>query len=84
MIDLVILDRAMSGVGGDEIFYRPKEIDPYVNIILSGGSSVDGKTTELLERGCNAYIKKPFGLAELSKKIRTVLNLQPFIPGQDN
>jgi PAS domain S-box-containing protein len=72
-IDLVILDLIMPGMGGDDIFERLKEINPQVKVILSSGYSVDGKATELLERGCNAFIQKPFSLDELSSKIRTVL-----------
>ena len=73
-IDMVILDIIMPDIGGGEVYDRIKEIDPQVKVLLSSGYSIDGQATDILERGCNSFIQKPFSMAVLSKKIREVLN----------
>lgn len=72
-IDLVVLDMVMPGMGGGEVFDRLREIDPDVRVILASGYSMDGRAMEILERGCDGFIQKPFSLGELSAKIREVL-----------
>ncbi len=34
---------------------------------------LDGEASQILERGCNGFIRKPFGVEALSNKIREVL-----------
>ena len=50
-----------------------KEINPEIKVMLSSGYSIDGQTSEILERGCNGFIQKPFDFKKLSRKIREVL-----------
>ena len=73
-ISLVILDMVMPKVSGGETFDRLKQINPTIKVILCSGYSIDGQATEILERGCNAFIQKPFNLKTLSQHIRAVLN----------
>jgi PAS domain S-box-containing protein len=73
-IDIVILDMIMPDIGGGEVYDRIKEIDPQVKVLLSSGYSIDGKATDILQRGCNSFIQKPYNMKVLSKKIREVLN----------
>ena len=72
-IDLVILDMIMPRVGGSETFDALKEIDPAVRVILSSGYSMNGEANRIMEKGCKAFIQKPFTPVELSKKIREVI-----------
>ena len=74
LINLVILDMIMPGVGGGETYDRIKTINPEVKVLLSTGYSINGQATEILERGCNGFIQKPFRMKELSHKIREVLD----------
>jgi len=71
--DLVILDMIMPQMGGGETYDRMKEIHPTIKVLLSSGYSIDGQATEILKRGCNGFIQKPFTLGEVSKAIREVL-----------
>lgn len=73
-IDLVILDMVMPKLSGGETFDRLKEINPAINVILCSGYSIDGQASEILKRGCRAFIQKPFNLKMLSQHIRAVLN----------
>ena len=72
-IDLVILDMIMPGVNGGETYDMLKEINPDVRVLLSSGYSIDGKASEILDRGCNGFIQKPFKIEQLSKKIGEVM-----------
>ena len=72
-IDMVILDMIMPEMGGGEIYEKLREINPEVKVLLSSGYSLDGQATEILDRGCNGFIQKPFNIRELSQKIREIL-----------
>ena len=78
-IDLVILDMIMPEMTGGQTFDYLKMIDPEVKVLLSSGYSIDGSAREIMERGCNGFIHKPFDLALLSKKIREVLDQQKVV-----
>jgi CheY-like chemotaxis protein len=73
-IDLVILDMIMPGMGGEKTFERLREMNPDVKVLLSSGYSINGKAAEILKRGCNDFIQKPFKLIDLSHKIRSILD----------
>ena len=73
-IDMVILDMIMPQMGGGETYDRMKEIDPNIKVLLSSGYSINGQATEILKRGCDGFIQKPFTMKDLSKAIREVLD----------
>jgi nitrogen-specific signal transduction histidine kinase/ActR/RegA family two-component response regulator len=73
-IDLVILDMAMPAMDGGELYDRLKEINPDIKTLLSSGYSIDGQATEILERGCNGFIQKPFNVSDLSRKLREIFD----------
>jgi CheY-like chemotaxis protein len=73
-IDMVILDLIMPQMGGGETFDRLKEISPDVRVLLSSGYSIDGQAKEILKRGCDGFIQKPFSIEELSGKISEMLD----------
>ena len=74
-IDLVVLDLVMPDMGGGDTFDRLKKINPEIKVLLSSGYSIDGQAAEILKRGCDGFIQKPFKMWELSQKIRSVLDL---------
>jgi two-component system cell cycle sensor histidine kinase/response regulator CckA len=73
-IDMVILDMVMPDMSGGEVYDRIKRIDSNVKVLLSSGYSIDGQATEILERGCEGFIQKPYSMEDFSKKIREVLS----------
>ena len=73
-LDLVVLDMIMPEIGGGEIFDRIKQMFPETKVLLSSGYSINGQAIEILRRGCDGFIQKPFGLSDLSQKIREVLS----------
>ena len=74
VIDIVMLDMVMPNMGGGEAYDCVKEINPDIKVLLSSGYSIDGEATEILERGCNGFIQKPFRMNELAEKIREILD----------
>jgi CheY-like chemotaxis protein len=72
-LDLVILDMIMPDAGGDETFDRLRAINPAVRVLLSSGFSLEGKASQIMARGCNGFIQKPFSLNALSRKVREVM-----------
>ena len=72
-IDIVLLDMVMPNMGGSEAYDRMKEINSKVKVLLSSGYSLNSQATEILERGCDGFIQKPFSMKELSIKIRDIL-----------
>jgi PAS domain S-box-containing protein len=73
-IDMIILDMIMPNMDGGDTYDRLKEINPDVKVLLSSGYSVNGQASEILERGCDGFIQKPYGAIDLSQKIREILD----------
>lgn len=73
-IDMVLLDMVMPDMGGGEAYDQLKEINPQLKVLLLSGFSVDGQATEILQRGCDGFIQKPFNMEALSGKIREILD----------
>jgi PAS domain S-box-containing protein len=72
-IKMVVLDIIMPDMGGREVYDKIKMINPDVKVLLSSGYSVDGQAIELLERGCDGFMQKPFTMEELSGKVEQIL-----------
>lgn len=72
-IDLIVLDMIMPKMGGGETYDRIKKIKPDVKVLLSSGFSINGQASEILNRGCNGFIQKPFNLQNLSQNLRAIL-----------
>jgi CheY-like chemotaxis protein len=73
-IDLVILDMIMPDMGGGDAYDTLKGINPDIMVLLSSGYSINGQATEILERGCDGFIQKPFNMSQLSQAIRKTLD----------
>jgi signal transduction histidine kinase len=74
-IDLVLLDMVMPDMGGSKVYDRLKEMNPDVKVLLSSGYSINGEATEIMARGCNGFIQKPFNFKDLSQEIKKILNI---------
>jgi two-component system, cell cycle sensor histidine kinase and response regulator CckA len=73
-IDIVILDMIMPGMGGGEVYDNLKAINPDIKVLLSSGYSINDRATEILDRGCNGFIQKPFDIKKLSNSIRKIID----------
>ncbi len=73
-ISLVIIDMIMPDLNGGETYDELKKIDSDIKVLLASGYSIDGLAQDILNRGCNGFIQKPFNINRLSHKIRDVLD----------
>jgi signal transduction histidine kinase/ActR/RegA family two-component response regulator len=72
-LDLVILDMIMPGLAGGKTFESIREIGPEIPVLLSSGYSRNRQVEEIIRKGANGFIQKPFQVAELSQIVRTVI-----------
>jgi CheY-like chemotaxis protein len=72
-INLVILDMIMPEMGGAETFEVLHKMHPQLPVLLCSGYSLDGKASEIMARGCDGFIQKPFDLDILSQRLRDIL-----------
>ena len=71
--DLIVLDLIMPDMGGGEAFDRIKQAVPDAKVLLSSGYSINGEARQILDKGCDGFIQKPFSLKDLSEKINEIL-----------
>ena len=71
--DLIILDLNLPDLNGLAVTQKLRQIGVQAPIlVLSGEAGLDSKV-DLLDRGANDYVTKPFSLAELRARIRVHL-----------
>ena len=68
-VAFVILDMRMPGMNGDEICQQLKRIRPKTKILLASGYVGIYSEEDLINIGFDGFLKKPFNLKQLSKKI---------------
>ncbi len=73
-IDLVILDLVMPDMNGREAYDRLKEINPHVRVLLCSGYGIEGRAKEIIDRGCDDFIQKPFTYSKLTEKLDEILS----------
>ena len=73
-IDLIISDLQMPKMNGIELLAELREIDPLVKVILSSGALIESDEIEVLFRGFSGFIKKPYNLETLQKKVVEIIN----------
>lgn len=76
-IDVVLLDMIMPGMDGGETYDRLKAINPGIKVLLSSGYSINSEAENILNRGCEGFMQKPFGMHELSRKLHEVMDKKP-------
>ena len=73
-IDLAILDLILPDMQGGAIYPHIMEARPNLKVIVFSGYSIDGPAQEILDAGAEDFIQKPFKIAELSQKLKEVLD----------
>lgn len=72
-IELIILDMIMPGMSGGTTFDFIKEIKKEIKVLLSSGYSISEEARQLLDRGCNGFLQKPYDIYTLGNKIREIM-----------
>ncbi|KAA3619592.1 MAG: PAS domain S-box protein [Calditrichaeota bacterium] len=73
-INVILLDMGLPDMPGEFLFPLLKENCPDSKIIICSGYSIDGPAQNLLEKGADAFLQKPFNLAVLSDVLAKVMN----------
>jgi two-component system, cell cycle sensor histidine kinase and response regulator CckA len=73
-IDLFLIDMIMPGMGGGEFFTRIKQLKPTAKTIVCSGYAMNERIQDIMNRGCNGFMEKPFNLAKLLEMIESILN----------
>ena len=73
-IHLVILDLIMPDLDGGKTFELIRKLRPHMPVILASGYAIDGQATEIMNKGCNGFIQKPYNIYDLSQKVREILD----------
>ncbi len=71
--DLVILDMVMPEQSGREVFFRLKEVDPGVRVLVCSAFASEQAIRDILDNGGRGFIQKPFDVEDLAEKIRSCL-----------
>lgn len=70
--DLVILDRRLPRLSGDEVCRRIRATSSTPVLMLTGERGTEERA-KLLDLGADDYLEKPFGKRELSARVRALL-----------
>ena len=74
MFAVVILDMVMPIMNGREAFGELKKLDDDVKVLLSSGYMAEGEAGDLLDQGAKGFLRKPYKMIDLAKKIRAIIN----------
>lgn len=72
-ISLVLMDIVMPEMDGREAFYKLKEIDSNVKVILLSGFTREASIDLLIKAGVKGFLLKPYTIQNLKDKISEVL-----------
>lgn len=74
--DLVVLDLGLPDMDGRDVLRELRAFSAVPVLVLSVRSAESEKVA-LLDAGANDYVGKPFGVQELSARLRALLRLRP-------
>ncbi len=76
-IDVALLDVVIPDMQGEALYPMLKKFRPLMKVIVNSGYSLDGPARNILNAGADAFIQKPFRIADLSRKIKELLDPIP-------
>ncbi len=78
---LVVMDLVMPEMSGRELFDAILAKGIVVRILIASGYSMHERSQDLLERGADDFIQKPYRPDDLARKVREVLDRGPRVAG---
>lgn len=73
MVDLVVLDLSMPGMGGHRCLQELLVLQPSLKVLIASGYSTQGQAGDTLAHGAAGFIAKPFRLKDFLLSIQAVL-----------
>jgi len=80
--DVVVVDLILPSMDGIELTHRIRKQSPVPIIVLSAIGD-EQKKVEALESGADDYVTKPFGMEELSARIKSALRRTVLLSGAE-
>jgi PAS domain S-box-containing protein len=74
---LVLLDMSMPDLSGLEVFPRLKSLRADIPVLIASGFGQDPRISRVLALGAAGFIEKPFTFADLTAKVRGILEPGP-------
>ncbi|MFC1886158.1 response regulator, partial [Thermodesulfobacteriota bacterium] len=74
LVDLIILDLNMPGMGGAQCLKQLMQINPRSKVVIASGYALNAPTKEIIDYNAMGYVSKPYNLHHMLEVIRTVLN----------
>jgi signal transduction histidine kinase/CheY-like chemotaxis protein/HAMP domain-containing protein len=72
-LDVAVLDLNMPVMDGKSAYEKMVEIKPELKVLISSGYTFKGSAEEILTKGAQGFIQKPYSLDNIVSKIRQVL-----------
>lgn len=72
-VDLVVLDLGLPGIDGLEVVKRVRAESSVVPIVILSSRDDEAGKVAALDLGADDYVSKPFGVEELSARLRAAL-----------
>ena len=63
----------MPKMNGKDTFDKIRQISPDVKVVVSSGYSRETEIKQMMEKGCDEFIFKPFDMATLSEKLKSAV-----------
>ncbi len=82
-IDLVVLDVKMPGLSGWEVLAELRRRAPRLPVILTSGYTLEDSTPPADSACPDAYLPKPYDLAELTREVRRLLEREHGADGRE-
>lgn len=73
VVDIVILDVAMPGMGGIETLDAIKKRHPLVEVVMLTGQATVGTAVEAIRQGAFNYLKKPCEIDDLIAQVEAAM-----------
>jgi PAS domain S-box-containing protein len=70
----VILDLGMPNMSGWECLEKLRAINPGVKVMVASGYGANDLDRQALNRGAKGFLRKPYDLAGISKRLREILD----------
>jgi DNA-binding NtrC family response regulator len=78
--DLMITDMVMNGIDGIELTREAKSLYPEMPVIIMTGFGGTGTYDDAVSAGASGIINKPFGLKELVRKVKCLVENEGRLP----